>query len=99
MLVISSHAFAQTCTVSVGNIAFSNVNTLTGAAVDTTATMTITCSGGTGSGQRVCISVGAGSANDATSRQMSGPSGNRARYDLYSDSARTSTYRFCRTAP
>ncbi len=75
-----------------GNLAFASINTLAGAAVDTTATMTITCSGGTGSGQRVCISIGAGSANDATSRQMSGPSGNHARYDLYSDSARTTLW-------
>src|SRR5436190_14758753 len=92
LLICSSHAFAQTCTASMGSMAFSSVNTLTGAAVDTTATMTITCSGGTGSGQRVCISIGAGSANDATSRQMSGPSGNHARYDLYSDSARTTLW-------
>src|SRR5439155_23243116 len=89
VLAISSHAFAQTCTVSMGNMAFSNVNTLTGAAVDTTATMTITCSGGSGNTRRICISIGAGSASDATSRKMTGPSSNTARYDLYSNSART----------
>jgi spore coat protein U-like protein len=92
LLMCSSHAFAQTCTVSMGSMAFSSVNTLAGAAVDSTATMTITCSGGTGSGERVCISIGAGSASDATSRKMTGPSSNTARYDLYSNSARTTLW-------
>jgi spore coat protein U domain-containing protein, fimbrial subunit CupE1/2/3/6 len=71
---------------------FGNVNTLIGAAVDITATMTITCSGGTGAGQRVCISIGAGSASDSTSRQMTGPGSNTARYDLYSNSSRTTLW-------
>src|SRR5436190_15593888 len=92
LLICSSHAFAQTCTASMGSMAFSSVNTLAGAAVDTTATMTITCSGGTGGGERVCISIGAGSASDATSRKMTGPSSNTARYDLYSNSARTTLW-------
>jgi len=73
-------------------MAFGNVNTLIGSAVNTTATMTITCSGGSGSGQRICISIGAGSASDATSRKMTGPGGNTARYDLYSNAARTTLW-------
>jgi spore coat protein U-like protein len=92
LLLMSSHSLAQTCSVSMGNMAFSNVNTLAGAAVDTTATMTITCSGGLNTGQRLCISIGAGSASDATSRKMTGPGGNTARYDLYSNSARTTLW-------
>lgn len=92
LLVMSSHSLAQTCTVSIGSVAFSNVNTLAGAAVDTTATMTIICSGGQNTGQRLCISIGAGSASDATSRKMTGPGGNTARYDLYSNSARTTLW-------
>lgn len=74
-----------------GTMAFGSVNTLAGAAVDTAATMTITCSGGTGGGQRVCISIGAGSASDATSRKMTS-GGNSARFDLYSDSGRTTQW-------
>jgi spore coat protein U-like protein len=75
-----------------GSIAFGSVNTLTGTAVDTTATMTITCGGGSGNTRRVCISIGAGSASDATSRKMTGPGGSTARFDLYSDSARTALW-------
>src|SRR5947209_12988266 len=87
LLICSSHALAQTCTVSMGSMAVSNVNTLTGAAVDTTVTMTITCSGGQAQGQRLCISLGAGSASDATTRKMTSRA-NSARYDLYSTSSR-----------
>jgi len=75
-----------------GSMAFGSVNTLAGTAVDTTATMTITCSGGSGNNRRVCISIGAGSASDATSRKMTGPGGSTARFDLYSDSARTALW-------
>jgi len=89
---VSAGAQAQTCTVSMPAMAFGNVNVLAGAVVDTTATLTVTCSGGTGGGQRICISIGAGSANDATSRQMTGPSSSKARFDLYSDSGRTTLW-------
>ena len=89
---VTAGAQAQTCTVSMPTMAFGNVNVLAGAAVDTTATLTVTCSGGTGGGQRICISIGAGSANDATSRQMTGPSSNKARFDLYSNAGRTTLW-------
>ena len=88
-LTLPTGAFSQTCTVSMPTVAFGNVNVLAGAAVDTTSTVTVTCSGGASAGQRVCISIGAGSASDATSRKLTGPSSNTARYDLYSNSART----------
>jgi len=84
-------AQAQTCTVSMTTVAFGTVNVLPGTAVNTTATITVTCSGGSGN-QRVCVSIGCGSACDSTSRQMSGPSGAMARYDLYSNSARTTLW-------
>jgi spore coat protein U domain-containing protein, fimbrial subunit CupE1/2/3/6 len=91
LLVVSSPSFAQTCTVSMGNMVFGSINTLTGAAVDTTATMTVTCSGGQAQGQRLCISIGGGSASDATSRMMTSGA-NTARYDLYSNSTRTTLW-------
>jgi spore coat protein U domain-containing protein, fimbrial subunit CupE1/2/3/6 len=90
--LLPTQADAQACTVSMTNVAFGTVNVLAGTAVDATATVTVTCSGGTGSGQRVCVSIGCGSACDSTSRQMSGPSSATARYDLYSNSARTTLW-------
>ena len=41
-------ALAQSCTVSMTAVSFGNVNVLPGTAVDTTSTLTVTCSGGTG---------------------------------------------------
>jgi spore coat protein U domain-containing protein, fimbrial subunit CupE1/2/3/6 len=90
--LIPTQADAQACTVSMTNVAFGTVNVLPGTAVDTTATVTVTCSGGTGAGQRVCVSIGCGSACDSTSRKMTGPSSTTARYDLYSNSARTTLW-------
>lgn len=86
----AAHAAAPVCTVSMGAMAFGNVNVLPGTAVDATATITVVCSGGSGGahGQRVCISIGAGSSSDSTSRKMTSGA-NSARFDLYSDSART----------
>jgi spore coat protein U-like protein len=91
-MLLPTQADAQACTVSMTNVAFGTVNVLAGTAVDATATVTVTCSGGTGAGQRVCVSIGCGSACDSTSRQMSGPSSSTARYDLYSNSARTTLW-------
>jgi spore coat protein U domain-containing protein, fimbrial subunit CupE1/2/3/6 len=92
VLAAATQVHAQSCTVSMTNVAFGTVNVLPGTAVDTTATVTVTCSGGTGSGQRVCVSIGCGSACDSTSRKMTGPSSSTARYDLYSNSARTTLW-------
>src|SRR5947209_3021368 len=88
-MLVAAQANAQVCFVSMTNVAFGTVNVLPGTAVDTTAT--VSCFGGA-SAVVACVSIGCGSACDATSRQMAGPSANTARYDLYSDSARTTRW-------
>jgi spore coat protein U-like protein len=90
-MLMPAQVLAQACTVSMTNVAFGTVNVLPGTAVDVTATVTVNCSGG-GSSVRACVSIGCGSACDSTSRQMSGPSSHTARYDLYSDSSRTTLW-------
>jgi spore coat protein U-like protein len=95
VLALQSSASAQTCTVTDTVMAFgTNVDVLAGAAVDTTSTLQVICSGGSGGagGQRICINIGAGSASDATSRQLTGPGGNKARFDLYQDAGRTTLW-------
>jgi spore coat protein U-like protein len=95
VVIPATDAFAPpspTCTISATTVSFGNVDVLAGAAVDTTATITVSCSGGAGTGQRLCISIGAGSAGDATSRQLGGPGGATLRYDLYSNSSRTTLW-------
>jgi len=90
-MLLPTQVDAQACTVSMTNVAFGTVNVLPGTAVNTTATITVTCSGGSGS-QRICVSIGCGSACDSTSRQMTGPGGSNARYDLYANSGRTTLW-------
>jgi spore coat protein U-like protein len=87
-------AAPATCSVSATNINFGNVNVLSGGTVDTSGTITITCSNGSPPNRttRTCVSIGVGSQGDATSRQMAGPGGATLRYDLYSDSARTTLW-------
>src|SRR4030081_2128329 len=85
LLVLTTSGLTQTCTVSLPTIAFGNVNVLSGAAVDTTATVTVSCINGQAVGQRVCISIGAGSDSDVTSRKMDDASVDKVRYDLFKD--------------
>lgn len=89
LVAFPTSGFSQTCTLSMPAIAFGTVDVLPGAAVDITSTITVVCSGGSSQGQRICISIDAGSANDGTSRQLVGPAGARTRFDLYKNAART----------
>ena len=84
-----SPAAAILCSVSMSNVVFGNIDVTAGAAVDTTGTMTVTCSGGAPPNRTnlVCISIGAGQNGDATSRILSGPAS--LRYELYSNASRT----------
>ena len=84
-----ANAGSPTCTASTTSIAFGNVDVIAGAAVDTTATITVSCSGGSGNGQRLCISIGSGATFTGSTRQMLGPNGARLDYELYEDAART----------
>src|SRR5262249_22109383 len=85
---------SSTCTVSMTNVRFGNVDVLRETTIDITATLTVSCTGGTPPGRttRACVSIGAGSSGDATSRIMTGPGGATLRYDLYSDSAHTTLW-------
>ena len=89
LLVPTSARAAISCNVSMPPIAFGNVDVLSGGAVATTSTVTVHCTGLGSTGGRVCISIGAGSASDAISRNLIGPGGATARYDLYQDAAHT----------
>jgi spore coat protein U-like protein len=83
---------AASCSISMQNVAFGSVDVTPGTAVDTTATLQVTCSGSPPMGERLCINLGAAAADDATSRQMTGPSSATLRYDLYANAARTTLW-------
>jgi len=89
LLLVPANAHAMSCSVSMPPIVFGNVNVVAGAAVSTTSTATVNCNGLGSTGARICISIGAGSTSDSTSRLLIGPSGATVRYDLYTDSAHT----------
>src|SRR5262245_46072576 len=66
-----SAAYPQTCNFSVTDVAFGTVNVTANANVDTTATVSVTCSGLLVAA-RVCVNfgVGSGGATNATNRFM-----------------------------
>jgi spore coat protein U-like protein len=85
-----SPAHALSCSFTVTNVAFGPVDVTANASVDTTAVVSITCSGLALLNAQVCVNFGAGSggATNAANRFMA--SGvNQLRYSLYSDAART----------
>jgi spore coat protein U-like protein len=91
VLLAPTSAYAQ-CSVSVANISFGNVNVLPGTAVDVTGSMSLSCSGMTGTNpgsKRFCISVGSGLVVSGSQRQLASFGGGRLNFDLYKDAART----------
>jgi spore coat protein U-like protein len=88
-----SKAHAATCSFTVTPVAFGSVDVTANAAVDTTATVSITCSGLALTSVQVCVNLGAGSggATDAANRFMLSGA-DQLRYSLYSDAARTAVW-------
>ena len=90
-IVATTHAFAQSCSFSVTNVNFGNVDTLAGAAVDTTGTVNISCTGGLlGATFRICLNLnaGAGGATSST-RHMRNAANAALNYGLFQDAARS----------
>ena len=90
VLAIFSPAYAaRSCTLTVPDINFGNVNVLPGSAVDIAGSMSFSCTGFTNNQlSRFCISIGSGSVFTGSQRQLGGPGGAKLNYDLYTDSAR-----------
>ena len=86
-------ALAFNCSMAATNIAFGNIDVTTGAAVSSSGTFTVTCSGSpSGQYMRMCVSVNGGSASDSTSRLMNGPGAAQLRFQLYSDTGYTTPW-------
>lgn len=88
-IALSSEAKAQSCSFSVSNPDFGNVDTLSGGVDDTAATVNISCGGAVlGATVRVCLNINAGSGG-ATSgiRHMRNASSAPLNYQLYKDAA------------
>jgi spore coat protein U-like protein len=79
---IVSPAAAQTCSVSITNMSFGNVDTLSGAATDTTASIAYNCSGRASERILICVHLGEGSVPASGNRRMFGGS-TYLSYQLY----------------
>ncbi|NTF45673.1 spore coat protein U domain-containing protein [Rhizobium rhizogenes] len=89
VLLLPSFALAQSCSFSVANVNFGPVDTLSNNPVNTTSTLTASCTGGLldiGRRLLICPNMGTGSggATSATARQMLNGT-NPLNYQLYSD--------------
>ncbi|TWG94943.1 spore coat protein U-like protein [Mesorhizobium sp. J18] len=84
-------AYAQNCSFSVTGVNFGSVDTLSGAAVDATGTVEVTCEGLLGAllPVRVCLNINAGSGG-ATSgtRHMRNAANAPLNFNFYQDAAR-----------
>jgi spore coat protein U-like protein len=88
-LLATGPAWTQSCSFSVTNVNFGNVDTLSGATADTTGTVDISCNGGLlGANFRICLNINAGSGG-ATSgtRHMLNASNASLDYNFYQDAA------------
>lgn len=83
-------AWAQTCTFTVTNVNFGDVDTLSGGAVDATGTINVTCSTALLTNIRVCLNLNAGSGGAVSGvRQMRNPANAALNYNLFQDPARS----------
>jgi spore coat protein U-like protein len=85
-------ASAQSCSFTISNMAFGNIDTLSATPTDVTATLGISCTGVTLTTVRICSSIGAGSGGaTATQRRMSSGTA-LLNYQLYSNAGRTTIW-------
>jgi spore coat protein U-like protein len=77
------------CTVSTSAVAFGNVNTISGSAVDATGSISVTCTNGTA--WSAAAGAGGGTGATVAARKMLSGS-NLLNYALYSDSGRTTLW-------
>ena len=84
---VAEPAQAATCTISAVPIAFGSYNPVTQAAVNTTATITTTCTSLLVAGS-YSISIGSGQSGTPTARYLLSNS-NRLNYQIYVNAART----------
>lgn len=94
LVVSTTGGLAQTCSYAMTNVNFGTVNLQSGSPIDTTATLTATCSGVSLLTVRACVSFGNGAggagAGGSPRYMLSGTS--QLAYNLYSDAARTTVF-------
>jgi spore coat protein U-like protein len=90
LLLSSQPAHALLCGVSVSNLSFGNIDPLSGSPADSSAAVTVNCTGVPLTTIRVCLNIASGSGGaDGSGRYLSDGAGGVIRYQLYQDAART----------
>lgn len=84
-------AIAQTCTYTVSDVAFGNVNLLSGGEINGSATIQANCTNtlALGLSARICMNINAGSGGSSGSVRTMANGSNLLQYDLYQDASRT----------
>ena len=93
VIVTADVASAQTCSFSISNANFGNIDVTANTVFDTTATFSANCSGIPGRQVRVCPNIDIGTGGSTTGNPrflLSG--GNLLNFNLYSNAARTTVW-------
>ena len=93
--LVVSPAQAQ-CSISATNVAFANVDVISGSPDTTTGTVTINCPGGLGSFPYLwaCVSIGIGSNSTSVNARTMKSGANTLSYQLYSDSSYSTVFQY-----
>lgn len=87
----AAHALLEACTVSTAPLVFGNYDPTSGAAVDSTGTVTVTCTAVTSISVNYTIALGTGLGGSYSPRQMT--SGvNALPYNLYTNASRSTVW-------
>ena len=88
-LLAPSAAFAQSCNFNISSVVFTNVDTLSSADTDITATVAVSCSGIPLTTVRICPSIGAGSGGATASARQMTAGASTLNYQLYQNAGRS----------
>jgi spore coat protein U-like protein len=88
-MLLPSAAAAQSCNFSISSVNFVNVDTLSSANTDVTATVAISCTGVSLTTIRICPSIGAGSGGATSSARQMVSGASTLNYQLYQDPGRS----------
>ncbi|CAN0652670.1 Spore coat protein u [Nitratireductor aquimarinus] len=92
MLGALSQARAQSCNFTISDMSFGAVDTLSGGAVNGTATINVNCTGLSLTRILICPSIGVGSGGATVSARQMTSGGDTLAYQLYSDAGRTAVW-------
>jgi spore coat protein U-like protein len=89
-LFAGDRAAAQSCNTTDFDGSYGTINVLSGAAIDSTSTFTVTCTGTANQTVRLCIEIGPGDVNGSEQRVLD--NNEDLRHEFYTDLGRTTIW-------